>query len=176
MPQPNLPPKTPSYHTFPPMAKGGVTIGIERFSDMLAQIAPLHFEHFRETEAVYLNDRFNPNYALLMEMEKDGRFVCFTMRLGWQMVAYLQYYVFHDVHSKDVLNAREDAFFIHPSVRGQKLAPMLLTYAEDALKTLGCRYVGMTSKAPVGAPDIGPFLERRNYRAVATYYVKQLEV
>lgn len=168
--------KMPSYYAFPPKIKGGTAIGIERFSDMLSEIIPLHRDHYAETEEVYLSGAFDPNYDSLMEMEKDGRFVCFTVRLGWKMVAYLQYYVFRDVHSKCVLTAREDAFFVHPLVRGQKIAPQLLAYAEDALKTLGCQYVGMTSKAPIGAPDIGPFLERRNYKPVAMYYVKELEV
>lgn len=174
--QPPTQHKMPKYYAVPPKIKGNVAIGIEHFSDMLDQISPLHMDHYNETETEYLDDGFNPNYQAYMEMEKDGRFVCFTLRLGWKMVAYLQYYVFRDMHTQCVLNAREDALFVHPLVRGQKVAPQLLAYAEDALKTLGCRYIGMTSKAPIGAPDIGPFLERRGYRPIAMYYMKKLEI
>ncbi len=165
----------PTYYLAPPIIKGNVAIGLEKFSDMLEDIRPLHEAHFNETETQYLDDEFNPNYQSYMDMEQDGRFVCFTVRLGWKMVAYLQYYVFRDLHSQRVLQAREDALYVHPLARGKKIAPQLLAYAEDALKTLGCRYVGMTSKAPVGAPDIGPFLERRGYRPIAVYFVKNLE-
>lgn len=164
----------PTYYLVPPIIEGNVAIGLEKFSDMLEDIRPLHDAHFNETETQYLDDEFNPNYQSYMEMEQDGRFVCFTVRLGWKMVAYLQYYVFRDLHSQCVLQAREDALYVHPLMRGKKIAPRLLAYAEDALKTLGCRYVGMTSKAPVGAPDIGPFLERRGYRPIAMYYAKKL--
>ncbi len=176
-PQPQLQTaaKMPKYYVVPPKIQGNVAIGIERFSDMLDQVGPLHLEHYNETETEYLDDEFDPNYQAYMDMEKDGRFVCFTVRLGWKMVAYLQYYVFRDMHTQRVLNAREDALYVHPLFRGQKIAPQLLAYAEDALKTLGCRYIGMTSKAPIGAPDIGPFLERRGYRPIAMYYAKKLE-
>ena len=131
--------------------------------------------HYEETETKYLDHDYNPNYPSYMDMEKDGRFVCFTCRIGLKMVGYLQYYVFRDQHSQQVLQAREDAFFLHPLVRGQKIAPKFLAYAEDALRALGCHYVGMTSKAPIGAPDIGPFLEGRGYEPVAVYYAKKLE-
>ena len=167
--------KMPAYFGVPPVVQGNFAMGIEHLSDMLDQISPLHAAHYEETEAEYLDDEFNPNYQAYMDMEKDGRFVCFTVRLGWKVVAYLQYYIFRDLHTQRVLQAREDALYVTPLARGQKIAPQLLAYAEDALKTLGCRYVGMTSKAPVGAPDIGPFLEGRGYRPIAMYYAKKLE-
>lgn len=165
----------PTYYGMPPFIRDGVAIGLEKFSDMLEDIRPLHDAHFNETETAYMDEQFNPNYPSYMEMERDGRFVCFTVRFNWQLVAYLQYYVFRDLHTQRVLQAREDALYIHPLARGKKIASRLVAYAEDALKTLGCQYIGMTSKAPVGAPDIGPFLERRGYRPIAMYYAKKLE-
>lgn len=172
----SLPPATkPKYYAFPPLVEGPLTIGIERFSDMLDDIAPLHEAHYQETEVEYLEAEFDPNYEHYISMEADGRFVVFTVRMGVQMVGYLQYYVFRDLHARGLLTAREDAFFLHPLVRGKRLAPRILAYAEDALHALGCNHVGMTSKAPVGAPDIGPFLESRGYKRVAVYYAKDLE-
>lgn len=165
---------SPTYHLTAPFIQGNIAIGLEKFSDMLEEIRPLHEAHFNETETVYLDDVFNPNYQAYMDMEKDSRFVCFTVRLGWKLVAYLQYYVFRDLHTQRVLQAREDALYVHPLVRGKRIAPQLLTYAEDALRALGCQYAGMTNKSPVGAPDIGPFLEKRGYKPVAMYHVKKL--
>jgi len=165
----------PKYYATPPKIEGSVAIGLEKFSDMLPEIKLLHEAHFNETEAAYLDEEFDPNYESYIAMEGDGRFVCFTVRFDGQMVAYLQYYVFRDQHAQHVLQAREDALFVHRLVRGRKVSHHLLAYAEDALRILGCKYVGMTNKAPVGAPDIGPFLERREYRPVALYYVKNLE-
>ena len=165
----------PKYYGLPPLLDGDVVIGLEKFSDMKWDIYPLHEAHYNETETTYLAHPFKPNYEAYFPLEEDGRFVCFTVRLGLQMVAYLQYYIFRDPHSFDVLQAREDAFYVAKGARGHHVATELLNYAELALRKLGCQYVGMTSKAPVGAPDIGPFLEKRGYNAVAVYYAKQLE-
>ena len=165
----------PRYYSYPPRTVGQITFGIERFSNILAEVAPLHLLHYNETEVEYLDHPYNPNYDSYIAMEEDGRFVQFTCRIGLKVVGYLQYYIFRDQHTQQALQAREDAFFLHPLVRGQKIAPQFLAYAEDALRALGCHYVGMTSKAPVGAPDIGPFLESRGYKPVAVYYAKKLE-
>ena len=167
--------KMPSYYGVPPVIQGNFAMGLEHFSDMLDDVRPLHEAHYNETEVEYLDEAFDPDYPAYIDMEQDGRFVCFTVRLGWKMVAYVQYYIFRDLHSKTTLHAREDAIYVTPLARGQKIAPTLLAYAEDALKTLGCSYVGMTSKAPIGAPDSGPFLEKAGYRPIAVYYVKKLE-
>lgn len=165
----------PKYYAAPPVIEGNVAIGLEKFSDMLPEIKLLHEAHFNETETEYLDEQFNPNYPSYVELEKEGRFVCFTVRLDGQMVAYLQYYVFRFQYAQHVLSAREDALFVHPLCRGRKIARHLIAYAEDVLKQLGCKYVGMTSKGPVGAPDVGPFLVADGYKPVAMYFVKNLE-
>lgn len=165
----------PIYNAYPPFIKGDLAIGIEKFADMVGDIYPLHCLHYEETEKEYLDADIDPNYEHYMEMEKDGRFVCVTLRYKWHMVGYLQYYVFRDQHSRHMLQAREDAFYILPEFRSKGLASPVLEYAENAMKYLGCSYIGMTSKAPVGAPDIGPFLQKRGYNPVAVYYAKKLE-
>lgn len=169
---------TPVYYGFPalgiPTDEGTYMIGHERIADMEKEIFDLHAIHYAETES-YRATGHDGDYERLKQYEAAKQFVVFTVRKDWKMVGYLQYYVFQDVHSKSVTQAREDAFFVHPDHRGSGVAAKLLDYAEDFLHKLGCRTVGMTSKAPVGAPDIGPFLEKRGYRPIAVYYVKELE-
>jgi GNAT superfamily N-acetyltransferase len=165
----------PVYYFQQPHINGSITIGLEHFSDMVEEIRPLHELHFEETEVLYLDAPFQPNYEQYMGLEKEGSFVCFTVRIGWQIVAYIQYYLFDDLHARQAKNAREDAFYVHPSVRSNGVGGQLLDYAENALRQLGCQYVGMTTKAPLGGADIGPYLERREYRPVAVYYQKKLE-
>lgn len=166
--------KMPTYYFRPPHTEGSVVIGLEHFTDMVNEIRPLHEAHFHETEVLYIDEPFEPTYDRYMDLEKRGDFVCFTVRVGWQMVAYIQYYLYDDLHARQAKNAREDAFYVHPSARSGGLGGQLLEYAETALTALGCKYVGMTTKAPLGGVDIGPFLERRNYRACAVYYQKNL--
>lgn len=164
-----------SYIGFPPFSDEGYTIGIERVADVQDEIRPLHAQHYAETEALYLDTPFKPDYDRLIALEKEAQFVQFTVRYGLELVGYLQYYVFRDLHTSDMYTAREDAFFLTKQHRGHGMAPKILSYAESCLYQLGCRYVGMSSKAPIGGPDIGPFLEKRGYRPVALFYMKDLE-
>lgn len=168
----------PKYYAFDVEHRDdGVTvIGHEKIKDMVDELRVLHEEHYNETEKLYLAVPFDPDYQRYAVSEAAGQFVVFTVRMAGRMVGYIQYYVFRDMHSQGIYTAREDALFLTKAVRGAGLAPALLRYAERCLKQLGCRYVGMSSKAPAGGPDIGAFLERKGYRAVATYYVKDMGV
>lgn len=176
--------KNPIYYGFDPKVvdtKDGrkVVIGHERIAHMVEDIYELHKEHFAETETLYLaeEDQILPDYTRYTELEARKQFVVFTIREAEdpkRMVGYLMYYVFRSLHVANVFEAREDAFFLTKDYRASGLAKPLLAFAEDALKALGCKYVGMSNKAPVGGPDIGGFLEKQGYRHVAQYYAKRL--
>lgn len=165
---------TNKYYGFQPATSGQAIYGIERLANIEDELRVLHEEHYNETETLYLDTPFSPSYDRYKASEEAGQFVLFTARVGSTLAANLQYYVFDDMHT-EIKVAREDAFFVSKQFRGQKLAPALLAYAEDALRQLGCVKVGMSSKAPVGGPDIGPFLEKRDYKPVAIFYMKDLE-
>lgn len=166
---------TPKYYAFPPYTAGDLVCGIEKLGEIHEEIRPLHYEHYCETETLYLDAPFDPDYPRYALLEQDGGFVLITARLGMELVGYIQYYVFRDLHTQGERVGREDAMFITRAARGQKIAPQMLHYAERALAQLGCTFVGMTSKGPVGGPEIGPFLQSRGYRPVAMFYGKKLE-
>lgn len=164
------------YIGFPPMLDAdSIAVGIERIEDITDEMRELHAQHYAETETLYLDTPFSPDYARYIALEQAKQFVLFTVRYGVELVGYLQYYVYRDLHTSDVYQAREDAFFITKQHRGRRIAPRLLAFAETCLRQLGCRYVGMSSKGPVGGPDIGPFLEKNGYCPVAIFYSKDLE-
>ena len=170
MPQP----KIKRYYGFVPAQEGEVTFGLERLAEIENELRVLHEEHYLETETTYLPTPFSPSYDRYKASEEIGQYVQFTARMGNTLVGYLQYYVFDDMHT-NIKQAREDALFVSKKFRGQKLGPGMLAYAEDALRQLGCRMIGMTSKHPIGAPDLGPFLESQGYKPVAVFYTKELE-
>lgn len=170
----------PVYYGFEPKivpVKGDrvVVIGLERIAYMVEDIHPLHKQHWAETEVLYLDEKMLPDYTRYTELEDRKQFVVFTVRCGKKMVGYLMYYVFRSLHVADKYEAREDAFFLTKEFRGTGLARDVLQFAEDALKQLGCKYVGMSSKAPAGGPDIGGFLESEGYKPVALFYSKKLQ-
>jgi GNAT superfamily N-acetyltransferase len=163
------------YYGFHPAEKSGVVFGLEKIAEIQSEIEVLYQEHFAETEKLYLEEECNMDYERYKASEAANQFVVFTARADGKLVGYLQYYVFRDMHTQAFFQAREDAFFVTKDYRGRRIAPNLLAFAEDALKHLGCKYVGMSNKAPVGGPDIGPFLEREGYKSVATFFFKKLE-
>ena len=163
------------YNGFLPEQDGLLTIGIEKLGVIHEEIRPLHAEHYAETETLYLDVPFDPDYQRYAALEDTGGFVLVTARWGLELVGYLQYYVFRDLHTQGTYMAREDAMFITASARGRKIAPRMLTYSENAMVALGCGFIGMTSKGPVGGPEIGPFLESKGYKPVAMFYGKKLE-
>lgn len=167
--------KLKKYYAFVPAREGQITFGLERIADIEDEIRVLHEEHYLETETTYLPTEFNPSYDRYKASEEVGQYIQFTARIGDVLAGYLQYYVFDDMHT-NIKQAREDALFVSKPFRGQKLGPGMLHYAEDALRQLGCRMIGMTSKHPIGAPDMGGFLESRGYRKVAVFYIKELEI
>ncbi len=166
--------KVRKYYAFSPFTSGEAVFGLERIADIEEELRPLHESHYNETETLYLDTPFDASYDRYKASEEIGQFVLFTIRVDSTLVGYVQYYVFNDMHTR-VKQAREDALFIAKEYRGKKFAPRLLSYAEDALRQLGCSYIGMSSKAPVGGPDVGPFLEKNGYKPIAIFYSKKLE-
>lgn len=164
------------YYAFDLFVDKDAVFGVEKLVEIKDDLLPLHEEHWKETEVNYLKEtRPEPDYERLGYLTEAGQFVLFTVRVNRKVVGYVQFYVFRDLHAQNMYQAREDAFFVTKEHRGSGLAPRLLSFAEKCLRNLGCNYIGMTSKHPVGGPDIGKFLEKRGYKPVAMYYAKPLE-
>lgn len=151
------------------------TIQLERIEYMANEIVQLHLRHFAETESTYLTHPFRPDYTQYAQLEQEGRFRCYVMRsVTGQMIGYVMYFTTQSLHGNFV-DAQEDAFYIVPEFRGKGLARPLLRFAEADLAKYGVNYVYMSSKAPVGGPDTGPFFEKEGYREMARVYCKRLE-
>lgn len=165
------------YYGPPPETfNDNVVVGVEKFRDICFELLGLIGRHYQETEATYLSDPYDPNIPQYQAMEDAGQTVIFTLRCEGMLVGYLMFNVYRGLHSREVLQAREFAWYIAPQFRGRGLAPQSMQYAEDVLAQLGCSLIGMSSKAPVGGADVGPFLEKSGYQEIATYYVKKLEI
>lgn len=143
--------------------------------DSVADIRPLHDAHYLETEKAYKHHQCKVNYDHMIACERAGTMVCFGARLAdtQRLVAYLFVYVSPSAHDSS-LNAVEDAYFIVPEHRATGLARRLLKYSEQRLKELGVDYFFMSSKKPVGGPNIGMFLESEGFKETSIQYSKAL--
>jgi len=166
----------PKYYAFPTTTVGGdLVIGHEKVKDIVEEVRPLLMDHYEETETAYLDVPCDPDFDRFIASEEQGQFVVFTARKAGVLIGHISFYVYRDMHSQEMYQAREDAMFIDKEHRGGATASRLVNYAEHCLAQLGCKYIGMSSKAPCGGPDIGRFLERKGYQPVALFYSKQLE-
>jgi GNAT superfamily N-acetyltransferase len=155
----------------------GYILQQERIEDMHAEIKVLHARHYHETETKYLDRPMDADYAGFAELERQGAFVCYTARefATGQMVGYLMYFVSRSLHMAAKV-AQEDAYYVAPEHRGTGLARQLLRNAEkDLRESHGVDFAFMSSKKPVGGPNIGPLLEIEGYSEVAHVYCKKLE-
>lgn len=162
------------YYGFSPVSNGTITIGHQKMADIKPELEQLYRKHFAETEEGYLDTKVDVDFERFLQVEERQQFVLFTVRDYSTLVGYLQYYVDRNMHCQR-LQAREDAYFLLPEYRGNKLGAAMLDYAEDFLKKLGCVYVGMSDKSPVGGANLGPYLQKRGYDHIASYYMKKLE-
>jgi GNAT superfamily N-acetyltransferase len=139
------------------------------------EIKPLHEAHYAETETRYKKHTVAVNYAHMGKCDDEGTMRCFGARLvdSERLVAYLFVYINHSAHDSS-LCAVEDAYYVLPEYRGSGLARRLLQYSEKRLKEMGADYFFMSSKAPVGGPNIGMFLETEGFKATAVVYSKAL--
>lgn len=168
--------KQPTYYAWPIKQLDKYAIGVEKIADTLVDIKRLTAEHWSETEVLYRQLLGNPNYPAYMALENDGKFAVFTVRSlsAGEMVGYLMYYIYENMHSLGVLEAREDAFFITKDHRGSRLASEVVDYAEECFMNMGVHQITMSSKAPAGGPDLDGFYKRKGYKPVAVAYFKPI--
>jgi GNAT superfamily N-acetyltransferase len=141
----------------------------------IEDIRPLHEAHYAETETKYKHHKVGVNYEHMSKCDENGTMKCFGARLvdTEQLIAYLFVYITKSAHDSS-LGAVEDAYYIMPEYRGSGLARRLLQFSEKRLKELGVDYFYMSSKAPVGGPNLGMFLETEGFKATAVMYSKAL--
>ncbi len=153
----------------------GYILRVESIAEMRDEIRVLNGRHYKETETKYLDHHMEPDYDGFAALEAQGAFLCYIARHGetGQMVGYLMFFVSKSLHM-DARVAQEDAYYVVSEHRGTGLGRQLLRNAEKDLATRGVDYVFMSSKKPVGGPNIGPLLEIEGYGEVAEVYAKRI--
>lgn len=151
------------------------TLGVEMMCDVLPEATELHRAHWAETEVLYATGDVDGHYDYFQFLEMNDKFIYFTVRddRGY-LVAHLGYFLAHSIHQKTRIRATEDFFFVLLAHRKGWLALKMIRYAEKCLYGLGVQEIGMSSKAPVGGPDLDVLLRRAGYRAIAVQYGKTL--
>lgn len=156
---------------FEPMRHGDYRIQVESFRAILDELAPMHREHWLETEKHRHGLPLNPDYDRARAMERAGRLVQFTVRRGGELAGHLRMYQVDSMHTQLPI-AQEDTLYLSPAHRpGGHLMTALLRYAERTHTALGASEIQANSKT-VNNADV--LMKRLRYRHVANQFSKIL--
>lgn len=166
------PPRPLDLLQFTPAQHERYVIGVERFAAIVGELHALHAAHWSETERHRHGLPLAPDYDGMVERERAGRLLQFTVRLDGVLVGNLRLFLVRSSHTGTTF-AEEDTLYLRPEHRGGFLAMRLLRYAEAAVIALGVREIRANSKL-VNRADV--LMRRMGYTAVATQFVKLVGV
>ena len=151
---------------------GEYTIQVERFRSIIEELHHLHAAHWLETEKHRHGLELAPNYDAMIEREKAGRLLQFTMRdKHGRLVGNLRMFISTSLHTQTEY-ASEDTLFLLPQHRGGFAVMALLRFAEQALRSIGVREIRANSKV-INRADV--LMRRMGYTPVALEFVKFFE-
>jgi hypothetical protein len=143
----------------------------ERFLDVVKEAAPLLVRHWKEI-AHYQDIVLDPDVSAYHYLEKCGGLRVFTARDEGKLAGYVVFFVRHNMHYKESLQAVQDVLFLDEPYRKGFTGIKLIKYADESLADDGVQVVYHHVKA---AHDFGPILERMGYRLVDLIYARRLD-
>lgn len=143
----------------------------ERFLDVVAEAAPLLVRHWKEI-AHYQDIVLNPGISGYVELERRGALRLYTARDGKRLAGYAVFFIRHNMHYKDSLQAVQDVLFLDEDYRKGFTGIKLIKYADEALRDEGVQVVYHHIKS---AHNFGPILERMGYQLVDLIYARRLD-
>jgi len=123
----------------------GCLILAERIEDLVDEIKPLHAAHWAETESYRHGIELNADYDYMVNAERQGRFILFTVRYEGTLVGNCMMYLSKSTHTQKWV-AEEDTIFILPEYRKGRLGVRLIRYVEDVLRNMGISEIRITVK------------------------------
>jgi len=138
--------------------------------ELMSEMIPLFDIHYKQI-AHYQDIPLNPDYDRYLMMQDAGMLRVFTARSeDDSLVGYSVFFINHNIHYKDSLQAVQDILFIHPNHRGA--GGRLIKWCDEALAEEGVQAVYHHVKA---AHNFGPLLERMGYELVDYIYARRLD-
>ncbi len=146
-------------------------IQVERIEDVLHELKPVHSAHWQETERYRHGIALNPDYNYMINAERSGRFMLFTVRNQSGVVGNCMMYLSRSTHTQRWV-AEEDTIFILPEYRKGRLGVRLIRYVEDVLRNMGVTEIRVTVKT---VNDVGRLLSHLGYNHTGNQLTKTLE-
>lgn len=141
---------------------------IEAAWDDVTSLSQRHYEEI----ASYPDIPLKPDYNGYIQLEEKGRALCYTARVGHELIGYAVYIVCTHLHYSTSLQAYGDLVYVAPEWRRGRVANNMLDVAEDELKQVGVDV--LTYHVKLDHPVLGVLLKRRGHRAIETIFSKRL--
>ena len=155
----------------PAVEYGDNLLQVERIEDVLEELKPVHAAHWQETERYRHGIALNPDYNYMINAERTGRFMLFTVRNDDGLVGNCMMYLSRSTHTQRWV-AEEDTIFILPEYRKGRLGVSLIRYVEDVLRNMVVTEIRVTVKT---VNDVGRLLTHLGYNHTGNQLTKILE-
>lgn len=155
----------------PPQEVSGGLIQAERIADCLDEIKFVHEQHWKETEQYRHGIPLNPDYNYIVNAERLGRFILFTVRSDGKLVGNCMMYLSKSTHTQKWV-AEEDTIFILPEYRKGRLGVRLIRYVEDVLRNMGVTEIRVTVKT---VNRVGELLQHLGYQHTGNQLTRILQ-
>ena len=155
---------------YPALEYVDYTVQHEYLEEVLAEIKPVHRAHWEETEGYRHDIALDPDYDYMVNAERTGRFMLFTVRTNGRLVGNCMMYLTQSTHTKKWV-AEEDTIFIDKEHRKGRIGIKLIQYVERNLAALGVTEIRVTVKT---VNRVGDLLQALGYQHTANQLIKVL--
>jgi GNAT superfamily N-acetyltransferase len=141
----------------------------ERAHEIFQEVMPLLELHYKEI-AHFKDIKLNPDFESYEKLERLGSLRTYTARdQQSRLVGYAVFFIRHNIHYKESLQAVQDIIFVHPEQRG--FGRRFIEWCDAELAKEKVEAVYHHVKA---AHNFGPMLERLGYQLVDLIYARRL--
>lgn len=155
-----------------------ITYQWERLSRLLTEpnINDLFRAHWSETGIFRDRMPLDPDYAIMLDGNERGLYLCWTARDGKTLVGYLFFWVKPHPHFKSTLVAFDDIYRLSPEYRRGLAGYKMFTTAIEALKARGVKCVRCEALADFQKERGGldSFYKRLGFTHAYNSYIRML--
>ena len=149
-----------------------ITYQIERYSDVVPELATLYPEHYEELEGATSGGYdLDLDWNQYKNLDNAGMIQLVTCRSDGELIGYILYIVSRHLHVKTCLTAYEDIYFLRKQHRKGRTGIKLFQYAEQYLKSLHVNKILCSTKVH---QDNSKLFEYLGYRFVEKLFSKYI--
>ena len=143
---------------------------VERFADMMAELPPLIYRHWREIALNQDAIKLDPDWEKYLALERAGCLFVATVRDGGALQGYWISFVYPHLHYKNSLQSFYDVYYVDPAHRGGRTALRFFRFVEAELKARGVQKLHTMVK--LHRNRASRLWEKLGYTAVEVVYTK----